>query len=87
MAWVGLPFQVQAGDSVDIDIIVGEEPGGRSNYFLYIQREENTYQNQANGSPLLPVFQLDNNLIKPVGEAQSYPPFSPNIEPWTTVNK
>ncbi len=61
--------------------LIGEEPGGKSDYFLYIQRDESTYEKQSNGSPLLPVFQLDANPIQPAGAPRSYPPFAAPI-PW-----
>lgn len=85
--FVGEGFHVSAGEAVDIDVLIGEEPGGRSNYFLFIQRDESTYEKQSNGSPLLPIFQVDNKPIKPVGKPQSWPPFSATPEPWEAVNK
>jgi hypothetical protein len=84
--YVGDRFQAFAGESLDIDILIGEEPGGRSNYFLYIQREQSTYPTQSNGTPLLPIFQLDSNPIHPAGKPQSFPPFSSDIEAWGAGN-
>jgi hypothetical protein len=81
--WVGLPFHVSAHESVDIEVLVGEEPGGKSDYFLFIQRDESTYEKQSNGSPLLPVFQLDDKPIHPTAEPMSFPPFAPTPEPWS----
>ncbi|HEY0257963.1 MAG TPA: hypothetical protein VGC39_11010 [Candidatus Methylacidiphilales bacterium] len=80
--WVGTPFHVSAHEPVDIEVLIGEEPGGKSDYFLYIEREESTYQKQANGTPLLPPFQLDSNPIKPCGPPRSFPPFACAPEPW-----
>ena len=80
--YVGAPFHAGAGQSVDIDVLIGEEPGGYSNYFLYIQRDESTYQPQSNGAPLLPIFQLDSNPVKPQGKPLSFPPYSKDMEPW-----
>jgi len=85
--WVGPPFQARSGDPLDIDVIIGEEPGGASNYFLYLQRDESTYQKQANNTPLLPVFQIDTQCLHPAGEAMSYPPFSSCLEPWQATSK
>ncbi len=85
--WIGEPFHVSAGEPVDIDVIIGEEPGGRSNYFLFLQRDESTYQKQSNGTPLLPIFQLDSTPIKPVGAPGTFPPFSSTPEPWQAVSK
>jgi hypothetical protein len=85
--WIGTPFHASASDPVDIDVLIGEEPGGKSAYFLYIQRDESTYQSQSNGSPLLPVFQLDSKLIQPVSAPRSFPPFATTPEPWQAVGK
>ncbi|MEI9999198.1 MAG: hypothetical protein WDO13_08490 [Verrucomicrobiota bacterium] len=80
--WVGTPFHVSAHEPVDIEVLIGEEPGGKSDYFLYIQRDEDTYEKQSNGAPLLPIFQLDPNPIQPKGEPRSFPPFAKTPEPW-----
>jgi hypothetical protein len=79
---VGIPFHARAGEAVDIDVLIGEEPGGYSNYFLYLQREESAYQNQPNGTPLLPIFQLDSNPVHPDGKPTTYPAYSKDMEPW-----
>ncbi|HEX4140192.1 MAG TPA: hypothetical protein VHY09_07575, partial [Candidatus Methylacidiphilales bacterium] len=34
--WIGTPFHVSAHESVDIEVLIGEEPGGKSDYFLFI---------------------------------------------------
>ena len=81
--WVGDSFHVSAGETVDIDILIGEEPGGKSDYFLFIQRDEDTYQTQSNGAPLLPIFQLDSKPFATKAQPRSYPPFSPTPVPWT----
>ncbi len=80
--WVGTPFHVSAHEPVDIEVLIGEEPGGKSDYFLYIQRDESTYEKQSNGSPLLPIFQLDANPIQPTAAPRSYPPFATTPIPW-----
>ena len=83
--YVGDPIQVKAGDPVSIDVLIGEEPGGQSLYFLFIQRMETTYPIQSNGSPLLPVFQLDANKIHPESGSATYPPFLEDPAPWKAV--
>ena len=82
---IGKGFHVSANEAVDIEVIIGEEPGGRSDYFLYIEREESTYEKQSNGTPLYPVFQLDAKPIKPDSEPRTFPPFSATPEPWQPV--
>jgi len=85
--WIGEPFQASACEEIDLEVLIGEEPGGRSNYFLFIQRDESTYDKQSNGTPLLPIFQLDPKPIKPMGAPMSYPPFASTPEPWEAGSK
>ena len=80
--FVGRPMHLSAGIPIEIDVMIGEEPGGYSNYFLYVERDDATYDKQANGSPLWPIFQLDSTEIHPKGEKSLYPPFSDKMAPW-----
>ncbi len=80
--FVGLPMQLKANDLVNIEIVIGEEPGGWSNYFLYIQREENSYLHQSNDTPLLPIFQIDTKKIVPSGGPETFPPYATVSDPW-----
>ena len=80
---VGEAFHASPNQPVDIDVLIGEEPGGNSNYFLFIQRDESNYQIQSNGAPLLPIFQVTPNPVAPAGSPPNYPPFSPQVEAWT----
>ena len=82
--WISLPFHASPADPVDIDILIGEQPGGRSDYFLYIQKDDEEYKKQSNGSPLLPIFQLDAKPVVPKGEPMTFPPFA-DPAPWTAV--
>ena len=81
--WEGTPFHASAGQPVDIEVLIGEQPGGKSDYFLYIDREESTHTCQSNGSPLYPVFQLDSAPIHPKSAPRSYPPFASSSDAWT----
>ncbi len=83
--WVGSPMHITAGQKIDLDVLIGEEPGGRSDYFLYIQRDEDPPHLQSNGAPLLPVFQLDPKPITLHADPMTYPPFSDTPAPWTAV--
>ena len=83
--WIGLPFHVSSHETVDIEVLIGEQPGGKSDYFLFIQRDETTYQSQSNGSPLLPIFQLDDKPIHPDAAPGSYPPSAPTPIPWSAA--
>jgi hypothetical protein len=83
--YVGPSFHASAGEPINIDVLIGEEPGGASHYFLYIQRDESTYQSQSNSTPLLPIFQVGSSLVKVDGDPSNYPPYSHNAEPWQAV--
>ncbi|MBC8127921.1 MAG: hypothetical protein H8M99_12340 [Gloeobacteraceae cyanobacterium ES-bin-144] len=49
---------------IDLDILVGERPGGFFCAFLLFQKQGDTYQNDKEGHPILPVFQLSNQNIQ-----------------------
>jgi hypothetical protein len=83
---VGDSFPAAPDRPVDIDVLIGEEPGGKSNYFLLIQRDESAYEKQANGAPLLPIFQMTPNPVKPAGSPPQYPPYSTQTEAWNAVS-
>jgi hypothetical protein len=53
---------VKAGEVVDLDVIVGERPGGEFGAWLYIERKGETYP-QYRALPVLPVFQLSDTPI------------------------
>jgi hypothetical protein len=80
--WVGLPLHLQAGNPVELEVLIGEQPGGYSNYYLLMQRDETTYPIQDNKTPLLPIFQLDSQPIQAHG---NYPPFLTTPAPWKSA--
>ncbi len=51
--WVTL----KASEPVDLDVIIGERPGGRFNAFLLVEKQGGHYEMEA-GHPILPVFQV-----------------------------
>ncbi|MDR0534275.1 MAG: hypothetical protein LBH01_10020 [Verrucomicrobiales bacterium] len=58
--YAGNWFQLRAGQSYPIDIMIGEQPGGHFNAFLLIQQKGKEYPKQSGGDNLslvLPVFQ------------------------------
>lgn len=78
---VGYPFQMEVGQSLSIDVFIGDaEPGatgqGRCGYFLFLLDDSKQYDNDAGGNPIFPVLQVqpEPNLNRP-GER---PPFTSN---------
>lgn len=54
----GEPFQVNAGQSYPIDIMIGEWPGGDFKAFLLIEKDGVSYEKDTKGNPILPIFKL-----------------------------
>jgi len=79
---IGTTFHVRANESVKIDVLIGEEHGGWSAYFLMIVRDGDVYEKAANGFPKLPPFQIGTETITREGE---YPPFSVPTVQWSNA--
>ncbi|MDR0534274.1 MAG: hypothetical protein LBH01_10015 [Verrucomicrobiales bacterium] len=58
--WAGSWFQLVAGQTYPIQIMIGEQPGGVFYAFLLIEKKGEEYQSRQNKDwgPMLPVFQL-----------------------------
>lgn len=54
----GIPFHVNAGEPVNLDVIIGEEPGGWFNAVLLLGKVGVKYDVGPNGMPKIPVFQV-----------------------------
>jgi hypothetical protein len=76
---VGLEFEAQEGTSYPIEILIGETPGGFFFGYLLIEEIGAQYQKDPSGSPILPLFRLDNN---PPAVPKPGPPFDPNGPVW-----
>lgn len=58
LAVAGDWFTVQNGEVIDLDVVIGERPGGQFAAWLMIQQQGVTYGKDADGKDILPVFQL-----------------------------
>lgn len=81
---IGPEFDAKAGQTYPIEIMIGEIPGGSFGVSLLIEELGVNYQKDPSGSPILPLFRLDNSLPNSdlKGEA---PPFDPTGLPWKSV--
>jgi hypothetical protein len=77
---VGDSFEVNTIESIKIDVILGDEPGGFYNAFLMIADDNKTYQVGPEGVPLYPLFQLGS---APINRPGDQPPHSTVPAPWT----
>ncbi len=81
---VGPEFQVKAGSTYPIEILISEIPGGIFSTSLLIQEEGVTYQKDSGGLPILPLFRLDHSLPDPEMKGEA-PPYDPNGPVWKFV--
>jgi hypothetical protein len=51
-------MDLAANEIIDLDIIVGERPGGFMGAFLLVQQQGANYASDASGNPILPIFQV-----------------------------
>jgi len=51
-------FELPAGEPRDLNVVVGEVPGGEFASYLFIQKKGVDYETTADGRPILPVFKL-----------------------------
>jgi hypothetical protein len=81
---VGPEFQVNAGSSYPIEIMISEIPGGLFSTALLIQESGVSYPKDPAGYPILPLFRLDHSLPDPAltGEA---PPYAMDGPVWKLV--
>jgi hypothetical protein len=51
-----------------------------------IEEDGATYQKDATGSPILPIFRLDQSQPAPSTEVRGSPPYSVDDTPWRVVS-
>ncbi len=51
-------FDATAGDHLDIQILIGEQPGGNFNTYLMVQKEGADCARDPKGNPILPIFKI-----------------------------
>ncbi len=67
------------GLPVNIEVLIGEEPGGQFSASLFMLRDGVEYAKDAKGAPKLPLFQVGD---QPVDLSGAHPPVSDKPEPW-----
>ncbi len=81
---VGPEFQVTAGATYPIEILISEIPGGLFSTALLIEEKGTNYQKDATGSPILPLFRLDGSQPDPEMNGE-FPPFAPEGPIWKST--
>ena len=74
-------IDMEKGSPIDLDVLVGERPGGDFGAFLLYQMEGVEYPKSSSGHPILPVFQLAKKAL-PAADEWRVPPASAATEVW-----
>ena len=74
--WVAM----KAGEPIDLDVIIGERPGGVFNAFLMVEKQGGSYEMRG-PHPILPIFQVA-AFDTPTGDAKVQPEFLKDSPPW-----
>jgi len=78
----GNAMEVRAGVSYLMEVLIGEQPGGRGCAVLLIEKEGATYVKDARGNPILPIFRLADTKMPPLERGESFPPYAPDGPVW-----
>jgi len=82
---VGDWIDFKKGVPFDIDIVLGERPGGNFGAFLMIEKEGGVYEMTPDGKfPILPIFQVAPIKAKATNIKEG-PPFSENASIWRAL--
>jgi hypothetical protein len=76
--WISL----EAGQIIDLDVIIGERPGGSFNAFLFIEKKGGNYEHDAEGHKILPIFQVAPFDTPTISEPYQGPQFAKGHPPW-----
>ncbi len=78
----GSTFNVEAGKTYPIDIVIGEWPGGQFRAYLQVLKEGTEYKKDNKGNPILPLFRTADVKIPTRPDA---PIFQPDGPVWKAV--
>ena len=80
---IGDFFEVTGGNSYNIDVLIGECPGGRGKAWLLLEKEGGTYDKDSKGNPILPIFKVaPGEPTSQSGEAPVYAKQPPAWSVW-----
>ncbi len=78
----GNAITVEAGKSYPIEVIIGEQPGGKSYAALLQEVDGATYDKDARGNPILPVFRMSADKPAASTPERPYPPHRDDGPVW-----
>ncbi|MCW1885479.1 hypothetical protein OKA04_12135 [Luteolibacter flavescens] len=60
-------IQVRAGEELEMDLAIGERPGGVVGFLLLVEEKDKEYRTAGNGRPILPIFTTE-AIVDPIRE-------------------
>jgi hypothetical protein len=83
----GDKMELKAGQWYDMEVLIGEEPGGKASFCLLLEQEGIDYRKDKKGSPILPVFRLSANAVLPEGNGDTLPVYDPVGPVWAVQKR
>jgi hypothetical protein len=71
----GPAVSVTAGNYYEMEVLIGEQPGGEFFADLLIEKDGAKYEKESHGSPILPIFRLAEGKMPALKYGQKLPPF------------
>jgi len=81
----GDAMDLRAGSSYPVEILIGEQPGGRGHAILLIEKEGVQYEKDGRGNPILPIFRMGDVKLPPLANGETVPPYMKNGPIWKSV--
>jgi hypothetical protein len=78
----GPAITVQAGQQYDVEVLIGEQPGGDMMGCLLIEEEGVEYAKDGLGNPILPPFRFSSVKMPPLAPGQTLPPYKSDGSIW-----
>lgn len=78
----GPAISATVGNCCDMEILIGEQPGGEFFADLLIEKAGTKYEKESHGSPVLPIFRLSDGKIPALKSGEKMPPCLPNGPVW-----
>ncbi len=88
--WSGIPngfargdaIEVKAGEWYDLEILIGEQPGGLVFACLLMEKDGEEYPHDPKGNPILPIFRVADVPMPELQPGQTLPPYMPVGPVW-----
>ncbi len=78
----GPAVSVKVGNFYDMEVLIGEQPGGEFFADLLVEKDGATYQKESHGSPILPIFRVADAKLPALRGGEKIPPYDPKGPIW-----